>query len=175
MRITRSTPMVLLLPFLLMILAGCEENTVGPGTGSGALLETEIDGVKFSLTPDVGIQNSYNVSLESGRFRGTGSGTPVRSLTVLIYTNLDSGSFPRTLAYPEVSYVYIETTNGVDSTFDVTNDPTLASLTISGKSTTATGSTLISGTFSGRVTNTEDRSKSRTFTNGKFSIDLSRQ
>lgn len=174
MRITRSTPMVLLLPFLLMMLAGCEENTVGPGTGSGALLETEIDGVKYTLTPSV-LQSQYFVSLQSGQFVGTAPGTPTRSLTVFIRTDLDNGTFPRTLTDGDASLIYSETTNGVTVNYDVGLDPSQSTLTITGKSTTSTGSMIVAGTFSGRLSNRDDRTKVVNLTNGKFSVDMSRQ
>ena len=167
-----SLPFIALLLVLFMGTTGCEENTVGP-SGSGTLLEAEIDGVKQSLSLNV-LVSSYTVNQQAGQFRGSVAGTTSKVLTVLFRTDLDNGTYPRTLEEGDASFILVETTGGNEVTFTSSDLSASSTLTITSKSTSATGSTVIAGTFSATLKGSTDPSLTRTITNGRFSVDLTR-
>ena len=64
----RNGWILMALPLLLAIAAaGCENDPVGPGVGSGRLLEVKIDGTTHSLTPET-LFSSYDDQLDYGTF-----------------------------------------------------------------------------------------------------------
>jgi hypothetical protein len=161
----------MLLPFLLVLagITGCTENTVGPGAGSGTLLEATIDGTTYSF-PITTVLSSYTVADTTGIISGEVAGSTVRTLQARFSSNIDAGTFPRALKDPEVSFTYIVKTGAVQKTYQCAILGEDCAMTITGKS-----GNIVDGTFSAMLTNPSDSTDMIHVTNGKFSVNLPRQ
>lgn len=151
-------------------LMGCEESPIEPQVGSGTLLKATIDGTPYTFDILTNI-SEYDQVLLFGKFGGSTNTPPVQSVTVSFNSDLDQGSFPRTLTGGDVtiSVVTSDIGGGTPNSYQcpvLTGDCKIV--------LTASNGTIVDGTFSGTLENTQDENDKITVTNGEFSVKLTR-
>lgn len=164
-----------ILPFILAALAvlpSCTETATGPTVGSGDILDATVNGTPLSLDlVDATDFNTYDVALHQTHFGGTlTSGNTTKTITVSLTYDLDNGTFPHTLTGSAITINYAERTNGVDTIYDCPIGTSSCTVTLSGSN-----GTIVDGTFSATLAQTNDATKTVTITAGKFSAKLTRR
>lgn len=151
----------------LLLISACDDNSTGPGVGSGNELVAKINGTEVTFTLQSAVA-SYDPSTKLGRFGGTTTGTPTRTMTLSFTHDIDNGSFPITLKDPEISITYIEI-SGTDTTTTIC-DPLKGHCTLT---LTASNGSIVDGTFSATpLTDTKNPAKTFEVKGGTFSARL---
>lgn len=150
----------------LLLISACADNSTGPGVGSGNELVAKINGteVTFTFQPAVA---SYDPTTKLGRFGGTTTGNPTRTMTLSFTHDIDNGSFPVTFKDPEISITYIQI-SGTDTTTTIC-EPLKGNCTLT---LTDSNGSIVDGTFAATLTDTKNSSNTFEIKGGTFSARL---
>lgn len=161
-------------PFALLLAAvvsSCTDTTTNPGVGSGTSMAATVNGTRLTFDlVDVAGFNTYTVATHEGRFGSTLVGSPSKTITVRFTSDIDGGSFPRTLTGDDVSVNYAEVTGTTTKTYDCPISGNSCSVTL-----TATNGTIVDGTFTATLMDQSNPPQTVTITGGTFSAKLVRQ
>lgn len=163
-----------LLPALLLFtLAACTETPLEPTLGDGSSLSAIVDGVSITFDLDE-TSSSYDEAFAFGRVAGATSTIPVRSILVTFRgVDLDNDEFPKTLTGAEASIVLISTDGaGEELEYRTPSNIAQSNTTIT---ITATNGTIVDGTFSGTLVESDDPNDRVSVTGGSFSARLERE
>lgn len=151
---------------LAFLLSACADNSTGPDVGSGNELTAKINGTEVTFTMQPAIA-SYDPGTKLGRFGGTTTGNPTRTMTLSFTHDLDNGSFPVTFKDPEISITYIQI-SGTDTTTTIC-EPLKGHCTVT---LTASNGSIVDGTFAATLTDTKNAANTFEIKGGTFSARL---
>ncbi len=167
MKGTSVAPLFVLLVAGFLLFQGCEENPVNPSVGSGTLLKATIEGQPYTF--DINTDDTeYNEVVFAGTVSGSTDTPPVQSIKVTFNYDIDNGTFPRTLSVPDILITVVFDNGGGAAVYQSISGGD-SRVTLS-----ASNGTIVDGTFSGTLTNTQNANDKITLTSGEFSARLPR-
>ncbi len=154
---------IALLLTVALVATGCDASTTGPSNNVQNELDATIDGsdVPFTVTLTGYTESTMNVQVG-----GSLSGSPSRSILLSFVTDIDQGTFPRTLTDPNVEITY---------TVGLTPHQCSPSRQDCTVEVTSVDGDVVSGTFSATLTNPNDTTDVVSVTDGTFQAKLQRQ
>lgn len=157
--------------FTGLLLGGCTEEVTGPGIGSGTELVATVNGQRLEMNINTDPSTTYyDSTLKQGYFSGTLVGTPSKTILLGFNSDIDKGTFPRTIGKESINIIYTEGSGTTALTYDCPNPAASCQIIV-----TNSNGQIVDGTFSATLTERTDPSKTVTITNGKFSVKLTRR
>ena len=163
---------VLLWLLLAVGFAACTETPLEPTLGSGDELSAIVDGQSVTFDFEAS-ESHYDAEFLEGTIVGATSTIPIKSIRIIFRgVDLDNDAFPRTLTGAGALIVLVTTgENGEDLEYRTPSDISQSNTTIT---ITATDGTIVDGTFSGTLVESDDPTDIVSVTAGSFSARLER-
>ena len=163
---------VLLWLLLAVGFAACTETPLEPTLGSGDELSAIVDGQSVTFDFEASL-STYDAANLNGDIVGATSTIPIKSIRVSFRgVDLDNDTFPQTLTGAKASIVLVTTGDGgEDLEYRTPSDISQSNTTIT---ITATDGTIVDGTFSGTLVESDDPTDLISVTAGSFSARLER-
>ena len=169
MSVARRMLSAVTLTIVALGLSSCEPTPTGPGTGlgNGTTLVATVSGVTYAFDLDPNVVG-YDEANQQVRFGGVVSNSGlIRTINASFFSDISSGTYPRTVTGDDVFVVYIENASGQNEIYDCSTSPDRCSITITGSN-----GQIVDGTFSAHLTNKSDASKTIVITGGRFSVKV---
>ena len=170
--IRRPVSRILALLLFGAAFTACKETPLEPTLGSGDELSAIIDGQSVTFDYEES-ESSYDEEFLTGTVVGATNSIPVKSIRIsFLDVDLDNGEFPRTLTGANALIVLVTSSDtGEDLEYRSPSDISQRNTTIT---ITATDGTIVDGTFSGTLVESDDPTDVISVTGGSFSARLPR-